>query len=276
MAKHSEDERDEAVPTVGAPQRGSFTEPDSPPAKGGGSGVRLWVWLVLLAVVAFGGAFAVVNYLVMPHAVNHGDEMQIPDLAGAPLDSAQTVLQAMGLRMTRAGETPSTSVPAGRVVSTDPPAGASVKADRLVAVIVSLGPELVRVPSMAGIDLTQARLMLENAGLAAGHVGYGYSEAIAAGLIIASSPPSDSSAAPGATVDLRVSLGPPPATNTMPDVRGRSVDGINELLSSEGYRVAVLGSDGSPLPDGAVIVDQYPPPGTTLAPGDSILLVSKQ
>ncbi len=276
MAKHVDDEEHAGAPVVGAPPRGQFSEPPDAPPPSRGGGVRLWVWLVLLGVVAFGGTFAVVNYLVMPHAVNHGDEIALPDLTGAPLDSAQTVLQSLGLRMTRAGEAPSTAVPAGRVVSTDPPAGSLVKADRLISVLVSLGPELVKVPSVAGVDVQQARLLLENAGLAAGHVGYGYSEAIAAGQVMACAPGADSGVAPGTTVDLRVSLGPPPATNTMPDVRGRSVDGINELLSSEGYRVAVLGSDGTPLPEGAVIVDQYPPPGTVLAPGDSILLVSKQ
>src|SRR5512141_2993784 len=88
MAKHpSDDEREDEAPVVGAPPRGSFTDAE-PPRRGGGS-ARLWIWLLLLGAVVFGGAFAVVNYLVMPHAVNHGDELLIPDLAGAPLDSAQ-------------------------------------------------------------------------------------------------------------------------------------------------------------------------------------------
>lgn len=286
MAKFTidDDDRDEDRAESTTPRRGSFTEGEPPrggssgrpPGSRAGSGSRLWVWLVLLGVVAFGGAFAVVNYMVMPHAVKHGDELQVPDLTGAPLDSAQVALQGLGLRVTRSGEVPSLTVPAGRIVSTDPPAGALVKVDRMVSVIISLGPELVKVPSLAGLVLQQARLLLENAGLAAGHVGYGYSEAIPAGMIVASTPSADAAIAPGATVDLRVSLGAPPDTNTMPDVRGRSVDGITELLAGEGYRVSVLGSDGAPLPEGALIVDQYPPPGTTLAPGDSILLVSKQ
>ncbi len=279
MARHTDDD-DDRDDAPGAPRGRAFIEGESregdSPVRAAGPSARLWLWLALLGVLLFGGAFAVVNYLIMPNAVNHGSEILVPDLTGAPLDSAQVVLQALGLRLTRAGESPDPTVPSGRIVRTDPPAGSYVKTDRLVSVVVSLGPELVTVPSIVGVDLQQARLQITNAGLAPGHIGYGYSEAIPAGMVIASSPPADSAVGPGATVDLRVSLGTPPSTDVMPDVRGRSVDGILELLSSQGYRVAVLGSDGSPMPEGALIVDQYPPPGSSLAPGDSILLVSKR
>ena len=162
MAKFTleDDDRDEAGAESTPPRRDSFTEGEPPrggssgrpPGSRPGSGSRLWIWLVLLGVVAFGGAFAVVNYMVMPHAVKHGDELQVPDLTGAPLDSAQVALQGLGLRVTRSGEVPSLTVPAGRIVSTDPPAGSLVKVDRMVSVIISHGPEARSVTSRLSVD----------------------------------------------------------------------------------------------------------------------------
>jgi serine/threonine-protein kinase len=231
------------------------------------------MWLTVGGIIAFVGGFALVNYLVMPRAVHHGSDLQVPDVTGLPFETAQSMLIDAGLRVTRAGESPSESVPAGRVLSTDPPVGTPVKAGRMVALTVSLGPELVSVPSVVGQDLRRARILLESSGLTAGHVGYAYSDFIRRGAVIATSPPPDSSAAPGTTVDLRVSLGPPPAASVMPDVRGWRIDGVEDLLREQGLLVAVQRTETSETDD-LVVVDQYPPPGSRVAPGDSVLLVA--
>ncbi len=78
-----------------------------------------------------------------------GQEL-VPDVSGQTQSAAIAALQAAGFRIGGPKEQASSTVPSGRVISTDPPAGTSAKKNSVVTVIVSSGPEQVKVPGVVG------------------------------------------------------------------------------------------------------------------------------
>ncbi|WP_420620430.1 protein kinase domain-containing protein [Candidatus Poriferisocius sp.] len=110
----------------------------------------------------------------------------VPDIAtGSSLAVARERLEALGLGVLE-WQMPDNVVAAGRVVRVEPLPGTEVAADSVVTVVVSDGPEKVRVPLLATLGVGEASNVLEQAGLCLGEVdGPLDSE------ILASNPPAD-------------------------------------------------------------------------------------
>ncbi|HTO00927.1 MAG TPA: Stk1 family PASTA domain-containing Ser/Thr kinase, partial [Microthrixaceae bacterium] len=78
-----------------------------------------------------------------------GEEL-VPDVIGRPLAQAQAAIQEAGLRFANATEEPSSTIPQGSVISVDPGVGTSQPKGTLIRIVVSSGPEQVRVPTVTG------------------------------------------------------------------------------------------------------------------------------
>ena len=102
--------------------------------------------------------------------IGHGDEVEVPDLAGITVERARERLRAQSLTLTIKSERASNAFEAGKIVTQHPKPLARVKPGRRVEVIVSTGIERVVMPDLAGLSLTDARLRLGDAGLG-GDVG---------------------------------------------------------------------------------------------------------
>ena len=92
----------------------------------------------------------------------------IPALTGANAQSfaaAQSALQAVGLTAVESDAFNDT-VPKGQVIGTQPPGGTSVPVGSQVTVLVSKGPDLVAIPSVASDSIPQATQVLNAAGFA--------------------------------------------------------------------------------------------------------------
>ena len=93
----------------------------------------------------------------------------IGDLARKTFADAAAALTAAGLAPTRSDQFSST-VPAGQVIGTAPAAGTSVPRDSAVTVIVSKGPDVVRVPSVGGLSVDAAVARMQQFGLSVTNV----------------------------------------------------------------------------------------------------------
>ena len=138
---------DETVP-VGAII--SWTVPDQPGLAAGDSVVP---GVTVLVTVSAGPA---------PRAV--------PELVGLSLEQATSALVAQGLALARGPDAFDPVVPAGAVAQQDQPPGTELARGSTVTVVVSLGPELVAVPGLAGLGLDAITAALESAGLQLGTV----------------------------------------------------------------------------------------------------------
>jgi serine/threonine-protein kinase len=167
----------------------------------------------------------------------------------------------------------SNSFDRGTVMGSDPDPGARVRGHGLVTLVISRGPEIIRVPDLAGLSLAEARSELRSAGLAAGIVTRSFDDGVQQGAVISSTPEPGSEVRPDAGISLAVSKGSP---IEVPDVTGASVADATAGLEAAGLKVKVATERiNSPQTAGSV-AGQSPSEGAQLAGGDTVTLtVSK-
>jgi eukaryotic-like serine/threonine-protein kinase len=93
----------------------------------------------------------------------------LPDLRGQTLADATTALADLGLVLAQ-GPDEFSDTPQGSVSSQDPAPGTALPRGSTVTLVVSKGRDLVPVPSLAGLNLTQATAALQAAGFVVGTV----------------------------------------------------------------------------------------------------------
>lgn len=97
--------------------------------------------------------------------VSKGREpIEVPDLAGSTAEEAKAAIEALGL-VAAPTQAYSDTVAAGSVLSQATAAGETLHRGDSVSYVVSLGPEMVEVPSVQGKQESQAIAALEAAGL---------------------------------------------------------------------------------------------------------------
>lgn len=130
----------------------------------------------------------------------------VPDVAGYEAEHARLLIQSAGLRV---GSTESAQAPTPRdvVVNTRPPAGSPVVPGGSVTLVVSVGAATIRVPSLDGLTLEEARLALETAGLTLGTWFGQTTSQRAPGEIFYQDPSPGTLSAPGTAVHVRVARG---------------------------------------------------------------------
>jgi serine/threonine-protein kinase len=89
---------------------------------------------------------------------------RVPSLNGMTREDAERALEQAGFDVGEVSERPS-NTPAGQVIESLPRAGAETTVPSTVSLVVSAGPTVVLIPSVIGQPVSQARLLLENAGL---------------------------------------------------------------------------------------------------------------
>ena len=98
-------------------------------------------------------------------AVSIGQQMgKVPALVGMSREDAQRRLESAGFDVGDVSERPS-QTPAGQVIDSRPRAGADAPVPGTIALVVSAGPTVVLVPNVVGRSVSQARSILEAAGL---------------------------------------------------------------------------------------------------------------
>lgn len=132
----------------------------------------------------------------------------VPDVTGRTEETAQAMLQTSGLAVGNETTSYTDNIAAGLVVSQNPAAGSSVAPGATVELVVSLGPELVSVPDVAGMNQADATAVLLSANCILGSVGTAASDTVAAGQVVSQDPPAGTSIASGSAVSVILSSGP--------------------------------------------------------------------
>ncbi|MEV8446086.1 Stk1 family PASTA domain-containing Ser/Thr kinase [Streptomyces parvus] len=205
--------------------------------------------------------------------INSGQFTQVPSLLGQTQQTAEKRLADAGLGLKGVDRVFSDTVERGEVVSSKPDSGDRIRGNGSVTLVVSRGPEIVRVPDVVGASLADARRSLKKVGLVPGMVTREFSEDVERGEVIRTDPRAGTDRNPDTAVALVVSKGAP---IDVPDVTGLSADAATAELEAEGLKAEVLpGRVHSPEAAGDV-AEQSPGEGTEAAEGDTIqLTVSK-
>jgi len=92
----------------------------------------------------------------------------VPDVTRLRVDRALTVLETSGFQV--AVDSVEADAPEGQVVSTDPEAGTRVTLPSSIRMTVSLGPPLIELPDLVGMQEEEARAVLAELGFVVGEV----------------------------------------------------------------------------------------------------------
>ena len=234
-------------------------------------GRRLATWgtLVLLLILGGGGVTAW-WWFTGPGAL-----VSVPDVAGgsvveatailvdAELSVAETVLEEFDL-----------VIPEGTVKGTTPAAGEEVEKQSEIRLIVSLGPNPVAVPAIAGQSLDQVQTALDAVNLILGTTSEEFNDFVEAGSVLRLVDESNQPLAAGSQVLAGSTLNAVVSAGALPDVAGLPVDEAREILRRAGV-TGVVGGDGAfsdTVPEGYV-VEVTLPAGATPRPGDTLTLI---
>ena len=98
------------------------------------------------------------------------------------------------------------------MIRQEPAAGGELEQGQTVTIVVSSGPAQVKVTDVTGTSEEEARNLLRDQGLFVD--ARGVTAEAAAGTVVDQNPAGGTNVAPGFTVVISVSTGPPPTTST--------------------------------------------------------------
>jgi serine/threonine-protein kinase len=225
--------------------------------RAGGRGFLAALALALLLLVGTGVWY-----------INSGQFTQTPAVLDKTESDARKILGDSGLDVNVTRDH-SDRVDRGHVIESNPDPGDRIRRTGTVTLVVSSGPEIVKVPELTGTPLGDARRKLKDAGLEAGVVKQEFSEDTPRGSVIASNPDAGSKRRPGTPVALAVSKGAPV---DVPDVVGDDEDSARDELREEGLKVRIAPERVFSEEDEGSVARQSPAEGGSAAEGDTVTL----
>ncbi len=217
--------------------------------------------VILLPILLFGGYYLLKNLLAVP-------DVGVPEVEGLVLEEAEKELDEAGLNFSKVFKYHEI-VEEDHVISQDPAGGSKVKKSREVVLEVSKGRELIKVPEVTNMPQREASLLLGQSKLEF-QIEEEFNSKVEAGYVIRQDPRPGVQLYQGDEVILYISKGERsfPIRNLVGE---REVD-VKMYLSREGLIINKEKDEFSDLPPGTV-VEQYPPAGTDVKPGDLVDIV---
>ncbi|MFF7711845.1 Stk1 family PASTA domain-containing Ser/Thr kinase [Streptomyces sp. NPDC007988] len=242
----------------------------TPPSRPGGRRLpapRRGVLAAVVAVLLVLGGGTGVWY------INSGQFTRVPTVLGQTEAAAKQRLSAAGLDVEAVRKGFSDAYDRGTVMDVNPDPGQRIRHNGSVTLVISRGPEIVKVPELEGLKLADARNTLRKAGLAPGVITREFSDEAAQGTVIGSDPAAGTERRPDSAIALVVSKGSPV---DVPDVTGESVEDATGTLADAGLKVKVAPEQVHSPEDAGTVARQSPAEGGQAAKGDTITLtVSK-
>ncbi|WP_285513105.1 Stk1 family PASTA domain-containing Ser/Thr kinase [Streptomyces sp. NBRC 14336] len=206
--------------------------------------------------------------------INSGQFTRVPALLSQPEAKAKDRLADAGLEVGEVERAFSDTIKRGRVISTDPEVGSRIRQNSSVNLVVSKGPQVVKVPDVEGYSLDKARERLTAEGLEPGMVTREFSDSVPRGFVVSTTPEAGTERRSGSAVALVVSKGRPV---DVPDVTGESLQDAREELEEAGLKVKVADEQVTSAEfDKGEVAAQTPEAGSQAVSGDTVTLtVSK-
>jgi serine/threonine-protein kinase len=193
---------------------------------------------------------------------------KVPATAGLPREEATEKLEAAGFEVD-VKTVSSDAVEEGLAIHSEPSAGETATNGSTVTLFVSAGPKLAKVPVLVGTQRSVAVQQIRGRGL---EPSISEEESSTpAGEVISQSPDAGTEVEPGSAVTIVVSAGKEQAKvpNVIGKLRAEAVQAIRDAGLSptvEEEETEVTGKVGR-------AIDQFPPPGSELEPGDAVTIV---
>jgi beta-lactam-binding protein with PASTA domain/predicted Ser/Thr protein kinase len=225
--------------------------------------VRRPGWLVALALALLAGGLALGAWSLVTLLSTVVGRVDVPRVVEREPDQANRLIRAAGLEPAFQEGEFSDTVAEGLVTRQEPPPQRNVAKGSQVRYWVSIGKEIVTVPSLVGKTLNEASRDLRAVGLQLGRRVGEFSERDP-GIVLNQNPNAGREARKGDDVDVTVSQGEEKAI--VPDVVGQQEADAVGILANAGFRVNRIREPNSAVARGRVF-DQDPKGQSEAAPG---------
>ncbi|WP_144016015.1 Stk1 family PASTA domain-containing Ser/Thr kinase [Demequina sp. NBRC 110052] len=169
-------------------------------------------------------------------AIGPGAYTTVPNVDGQSAEQAENILTAAGFVVSTDSRNDD-AVPEGFAIETEPGQQSRVLNGSDITLVVSLGPRMVEVPTLVGIQEADALAALQDADLTAGEIARPYSDTVPQGQVMEASLEAGASVRHSTPVNLTVSNGPEPIS--IPDVYGLSEEEARDVLAGYALNVTV-------------------------------------
>ncbi|MGI5407704.1 Stk1 family PASTA domain-containing Ser/Thr kinase [Streptomyces chartreusis] len=201
--------------------------------------------------------------------INSGQFTQVPPLLSKTEAQARDRLEDAGLDVGKVERAYSDTVKRGTVISTDPGTGARIRHNDSVKLVISQGPETVKVPDIEGYPLAKARTELKESGLQPGMVKREFNDEVTRGSVLSADPGTGTEVRSGSAIKLIVSKGSPV---DVPDVTGEDPADARAELEEAGLKVKIASARVNSEFDAGQVAQQSPAEGKQAAEGDTVTL----
>ncbi len=206
----------------------------------------------------------------MEGIIHYRREVVVPDLKGKSVQAALDLVSPMNLSLRKESDEFNDGVPIGAILRQAPSAGTTVREGKAIRIVVSQGGETVFVPSLVGLPLRNAELLLRQRQMQLGEVSESYSLRTEKGMVLSQDPKGESSVEKRALVNVVVSAGRPPAGIVlMPDFRQKNVVDAQAWAQGLGVVVKVSTDPTSLFPSGSILT-QDPAPDAVVPSGGPV------
>jgi beta-lactam-binding protein with PASTA domain len=182
------------------------------------------------------------------------------------VEIAKSILEGRGFRVYQEDVINDPTVPEGAVSKQDPVPGGKVRKGSTVKVWPNGGGSTV--PSLQGMLLPQATVMLQQAGLKLGQVTMQPSDSVPKDAVISSNPAFGSKTQKDSPVDLVVSAGA--GEVAVPTVKGWGKSRAQDLIKQAGLNMGSVRYIYDEENDPGLVVRQDPQAGSKVAKGSNV------
>jgi serine/threonine-protein kinase len=231
---------------------------------------KFFFWFIIL-FVAFGLGFLIFNLIIMPRIAGTGKNVTVPDVVGKSLAEAQKIILSQELEFGSVRAVYDTSYGHGFVVGQKPLAGSVVRSGRRVNLIVSKGPQIVKIPNLEQMSIDQGMRVLASLGISQISIDSLRSANIPSGKIIGIEPGPGSELPVSGAVKIFVSSGGS-GVFLMPSLIGLPVDIALDTINYNGLILGSLQTIPSDEWPGLVII-QYPEAGMRVRTNDTVRMI---
>ena len=214
----------------------------------------LWgmVKVAIYCSIVMGIIGSLVLLVVIPQWVK-APEVLVPNLVGKSFYNAVSTLKNASLKASDVIEQKSSVEPQGNVIEQDPPANSSIKIHHKVKLTVSIGADLIAVPSVIGKAWDAAQETLGAAGFRTDTIARVHSTNYLPDTVIAQNPTEGSQKKRHTPVNLLVSLGRKPQYIQLDDFQDQPVSEVYPLLKAYGLNVKIVHSPHPKIRQGRII-----------------------
>lgn len=200
------------------------------------------------------------------------EETKVPNVVGQTEANARAALEAAKLKVGTVSEAASDTIPAGSVISQSLSQNTSVAKNTTINLVLSSGPNKVKVTDVVGHEVTRATGELQGDGFQV-TVKEIYTDAMRQGLVVSTSPERGTYVAPGSTVTITVSKGKEQVA--IPSVSvGMTFEEAEEELRDAGFTGTVVEASEASSSVGAGYVTRYSPSSRVEPDGTVTIYVS--